>query len=148
MGIKREDYEKMLGGRNVRRTEEPADPMNLHVPSSVITGSVPSKSNCYRMGKTKKGQPCIYKTPALIAYEKQFFIQCGLRDLGIKGYFELRIDVYYPSERADLDNSLKVVLDCLQGCRAIKNDRQCVFILARKFKDADKPRIEFTLTPV
>lgn len=89
----------------------------------------------------------MYKTPALVAYEASFYIHCPLRDQGLKGYFELRIDVYYPSERADLDNSLKIVLDCLQGCRAIKNDRQCVLILARKFKDAKDPRIEFTITP-
>ena len=111
-----------------------------------IPGAVPSKSNCYRMGKTRSGQPIMYKTQALTAYEENFFIHCPLRDRKLKGYFELRLDVFYPSERADLDNSLKIILDCLQACRAIVNDRKCVLIVARKFKDAACPRIEFTIT--
>jgi Holliday junction resolvase RusA-like endonuclease len=39
-----------------------------------------------------------------------------------------------------------LLLDCLQQCNAIKNDRQCVEIHARKFVDKVKPRVEFTIT--
>lgn len=113
----------------------------------VIPGTTPSKSNCYRLGRGRDGSPRMYKTPALVAYEEAFYIHCPLRNQKLASYFELRIDVYYPSERSDLDNSLKVVLDCLQSMKAIVNDRKCVYIEARKFKDAAYPRIEFTLTP-
>jgi Holliday junction resolvase RusA-like endonuclease len=54
----------------------------------------------------------------------------------------------YESQKPDLDNALKIVLDCLQGCKAIKNDRNCVKITAQKFIDKINPRIEFTLNEV
>ena len=110
---------------------------------TVIHGTPPSKSNSYRIAGNR-----LYKTKALQDYESSFFIQCNLRKKRIGCYFKIEIDVYYPSERADLDNSLKVVMDCLQECGAIVNDRKCVEIIARKFKDPRSPRIEFTLTPL
>jgi Holliday junction resolvase RusA-like endonuclease len=42
----------------------------------------------------------------------------------IETEFKFIIDVYYDSRRPDLDNSLKVVLDCLQKAGAIKNDQK------------------------
>ena len=88
------------------------------------------------------------KTKALKDYENSFFMQLSgeLRDKDITGFFELEIDVYYPSMRADLDNSLKVVLDCLQKTKTIRNDNKCVKIIARRFVDKKEPRIEFLLT--
>ena len=56
--------------------------------------------------------------------------------------------MYFQSNQPDLDNSLKGLLDCLQGCDAIKNDRNCVKIVANKFIDKLNPRIEFTLVEV
>lgn len=55
------------------------------------------------------------------------------------------MDVYFASDRPDLDNSAKVVLDCLQTAKAIKNDRLCSEIHARKLIDKDNPRIEFVI---
>lgn len=59
--------------------------------------------------------------------------------------FKLTIDVYYKSDQPDLDNSLKVILDCLQTCKAIKNDRLCAEIHARKLIDKLNPRVEFEI---
>ena len=109
----------------------------------VIQGVCPSKSNCYRIGN--KG---LFKTSALVNYEKNFFIQCKLRDKNIAGYFEIYLDVFYPSQRADLDNSLKIILDCLQKCKAIVNDNKCTKIVANKFLDKKEPRIEFEIKEV
>lgn len=81
-------------------------------------------------------------------YEAEFFKQCSLRDKNISNFFELYIDVFFHSNQPDLDNALKVVLDCLQTCKAIKNDRYCVKIVARKFIDKNNPRIEFTIEEV
>ena len=39
-------------------------------------------------------------------------------------------------------------LNFLQTCKAIKNDRDCVKIVANKFIDKNNPRIEFTLVEV
>lgn len=111
----------------------------------VIRGQVPSKSNCYKV-ITIKGHGSLAKQANLKAYEKSFYLQCNIyRDKNIKGLFGLEIDVFNSSQRPDLDNAFKVVLDCLQNCKAIENDRNCVEIIARKFVDKDNPRVEFTL---
>jgi Holliday junction resolvase RusA-like endonuclease len=55
------------------------------------------------------------------------------------------VDIYYESNRPDLDNGLKVILDCLQYAGVIKNDRNCIEIVARKLVDKTNPRAEITL---
>lgn len=114
----------------------------------VIYGSVPSKSNCYKI-ITLGGHGSLAKTAAMKAFEEKFYLQCGAyRNKNIQGFFELYADVYFQSNQPDLDNSLKGLLDCLQGCKAIKNDRNCVKIVANKFIDKNNPRIEFTIVEV
>ena len=113
-----------------------------------IYGQIPSKSNCYRI-ITLNGHGSLAKTAALKAYEKSFYLQCSIyRNKGIKGLFELYVDVYNESQRPDLDNSFKVLLDCLQSCNAIENDRNCIKIVAQKFVDKKNPRIVFTIKEV
>ena len=99
------------------------------------------------MGKGEKRHSSLAKTKALKTYEENFFIQLppSLRNIDINGYFEFEIDVFYPSQRADLDNSLKVVLDCLQKTKTIRNDNKCVRIVANKALDKNNPRIEFKI---
>jgi Holliday junction resolvase RusA-like endonuclease len=95
---------------------------------------------------TLGGHGSLAKTKAMKQYENDFFIQCNhYRNKNIQGYFEIYVDVYYPNQRADLDNSLKVCLDCLQKVKAIDNDNKCVKIVAQKFLDKANPRIEFEL---
>ncbi len=120
--------------------------------AQVINGLIPSKSNCYRIitfrskDPNKSSHASLGKTDALKKYEESFFIQCNkYRNANIDGYFELEVAVYYPNQRSDLDNSLKVLLDCLQKVNAIKNDNKCTRIVANKFLDKDRPRIEFTI---
>jgi Holliday junction resolvase RusA-like endonuclease len=113
----------------------------------VVYGVCPSKSNSYKIISIN-GIYSLGKTSALKKYEKDFYIQCKCRDIDIEDYFEFYIDVYYPNQRSDLDNSLKVVLDCLQKVKAIRNDNKCVKIVARKFLDKEKPRVEFILKKV
>lgn len=114
----------------------------------VIYGSVPSKSNCYKI-VALCGHGSLAKTSAMKEFEKKFYLQCGAyRNRNIQGFFELYADVYFQSNQPDLDNSLKGLLDCLQNCKAIKNDRNCVKIVANKFIDKNNPRIEFTLVEV
>lgn len=113
----------------------------------VVYGSVPSKSNSYKI-ITIGGHASLAKTSAMKEFEKRFFLQCGYRNRNIQGFFELYCDVYFQSNQPDLDNSLKGLLDCLQTCKAIKNDRNCVKIVARKLIDKVNPRIEFTIVEV
>ncbi|MGJ7024972.1 RusA family crossover junction endodeoxyribonuclease [Petrimonas sulfuriphila] len=113
-----------------------------------ILGQIPSKSNCYRI-ITIHGHGSLAKTPALKAYEKSFYLQCNeYRNKGIKGLFELYVDVFNSSQRPDLDNSFKVLLDMLQSCGAIENDRNCIKIVAQKFVDKANPRVEFEIIEV
>jgi Holliday junction resolvase RusA-like endonuclease len=113
-----------------------------------IYGTCPSKSNSYKIIKIGNISS-LGKTPALKKYEKDFYIQCNkYRDVNIEGYFEFYMDVYYPNQRSDLDNSAKCILDCLQKINAIKNDNKCVKMVLRKFLDKDKPRIEFVLKAI
>lgn len=109
-----------------------------------IYGQPPSKSNSYRI-VTVAGHATLAKTTAMKAYERQFYLQCGYRGRDVRSFFMLYVDVYFRSNQPDLDNALKVILDCLQGCKAIRNDRLCVGIVARKFVDRVNPRAELTI---
>lgn len=120
----------------------------------VIHGTIPSKSNCYKIitlrskDPAKKSFSSLGKTPVLQKYEKSFFMQIGgeFRNANITNYFTIEVDVYYPNMRFDLDNCLKILLDCLQKTNVIKNDNLCTRIVANKFIDKDRPRIEFELS--
>ncbi|MBD5585352.1 MAG: RusA family crossover junction endodeoxyribonuclease [Clostridia bacterium] len=109
-----------------------------------ILGQPPSKSNSYKI-IMNKGHSSLGKTEATKKYEMDFFMQCTLRKKGICKRFKLTVDVFFASDRPDLDNAMKVLLDCLQTCGAIKNDRLCAEIHARKLIDKKNPRIEFWL---
>lgn len=117
----------------------------------IIYGVIPSKSNCYIIiilkNKDKsKEHGSLAKSKALKQYENDFFIQCNkYRNKHIDEYFTLEVDVYYPNQRSDLDNCLKILLDCLQKVGAVENDNKCSRIVANKFLDKDSPRIEFTI---
>ena len=114
-----------------------------------IIGNVPSKSNCYRIIQIA-GHAKLGKTDALQRFERAFYMQCGgeYRNLNISKYFEFHARVYYPSMRSDIDNSLKVMLDCLQYTKTIKNDNLCVKVVAEKFIDKANPRVEFKIVTI
>jgi len=114
----------------------------------IIAGNVPSKSNQYKV--IKLGNKCsLGKQSQLKSYENSFKLQIlNYKYELIESNFKFIIDVYYDSRRPDLDNSLKVVLDCLQKAQAIKNDNKCLEIIAKKHLDKEKPRIEFEIIPI
>lgn len=114
------------------------------MPKQTVYGQPPSKSNSYRIVRLA-GHGSLAKTKAMKEYEQNFFMQCSLRRQKISERFMLRVDVYFRSDQPDLDNALKIILDCLQSCGAIKNDRLCAEIHARKLIDKINPRIEFIL---
>lgn len=111
-----------------------------------IPGTCPSKSNCYRI-ITVAGHSSLGKTKALKEYERTFYLTMGqYRNAGIQGLFSLEMRVYFPTLAHDLDNALKVILDCLQAGGAIRNDNRCVRIVAEKFIDKACPRVELRIT--
>ena len=116
-------------------------------PKVTIYGDVVSKSNQYRIIKIG-GHASLKKTDAVKAFEQKFYLQNPLRNANISGFFEIYLDVYFSSNRKDLDGAFKLVLDTLQSSKTIKNDRNCVKIVANKYIDKEHPRIEFTLVEV
>ena len=114
----------------------------------IIKGNCPSKSNQYKV--IRLGNRCgLGKQKKLESYENSFKIQMlDYKYDIIESEFKFVIDVYYDSRRPDLDNSLKVVLDCLQKAEVIKNDNKCLEIVARKHLDKIDPRVEFIITPI
>lgn len=112
-----------------------------------IYGHPPSKANSYKIRGNSLG-----KAQKVVEYEEAFRLQVNaIRSTGllpkeqIDGIFELYVDVYYRDNRSDLDNSAKVILDCLQANQVIKNDRNLVALRMRKYIDRSHPRIEFTI---
>lgn len=111
----------------------------------VIYGQVPSKSNGYR-SIFVNGQNRLVKSKQITAYEKSFYLQCNIyRNLEICKFFEFYADIFFQSRKSDLDGCTKILLDCLQKVKAIKNDNKCVKIFLRKFIDKNNPRVEFIL---
>jgi len=113
------------------------------MPVFTVTGTVPSKSNCYKI-ITICGHGSLAKTTAMKNYEKSFFLQvpASLRSKNISSPIKMTVALYWESSRQDLDNSLKVVCDCLQKSGVIKNDNLIYEIHATKHKDTMNPRIE------
>ena len=114
----------------------------------IIKGNCPSKSNCYKV--IRLGNRCgLGKQKKLESYENSFKLQMlDYKYKLIESNFKFVVDVYYDSRRPDLDNSLKVVLDCLQKAEVIKNDNKCLEIVAKKHLDKIDPRVEFIITPI
>lgn len=106
-----------------------------------IKGQVPSKSNGYRIANNR-----LFKSIELKSYEASFEwqIKKNVKEC-IDVPFQIWIEVYFQSNRSDLDNSAKVILDCLQTSGVIKNDRLCQVLVMRKHIDKDNPRIEFEI---
>jgi len=112
-----------------------------------IPGKLPSKSNSYIIINIG-GHASLGKSKALKDYEKAFYLQCPCRGANIKGWFKLQARVFHENNRPDLDNGLKILLDCLQTCKVIDNDRQCTEIHAYKFVDKTNPRVEIEIEEV
>ena len=107
---------------------------------AIVYGKVPSKSNGYRIGNNR-----LYKSKELHQYEESFRLQTITLSKGIDFEFGILIQVYFQSNRSDLDNAAKVILDCLQSNGIITNDRLCFRLEMDKHIDKINPRIEFEI---
>lgn len=114
-----------------------------------ILGQCVAKANHYMSVPAANGERRIIKDDAIRDYERSFARQCfKYKDKRIDELFTLNITVYHSSKRYDLDNSLKTVLDCLQYCNAITDDKNCIEINAKKKIDKRNPRVEFEIIPM
>ena len=114
-----------------------------------IHGQIIAKANHYQAVPGKDGTKRIIKDEKIRAYERSFMEQCKVyRNRRISSRFRLFVRVWHRSERFDLDNSLKTLLDCLQMAGAIVDDKLCYQIEAEKRIDKYHPRVEFALLEV
>lgn len=117
--------------------------------TEVIQGQIIAKANHYQAVPGKFGQKRIIKDEIIRAYERSFMEQCKVyRNRRISNRFRLFVRVWHSSERFDLDNSLKTLLDCLQMVGAIIDDKLCYQIEAEKHLDKYHPRIEYAILEV
>lgn len=113
-----------------------------------IYGQVVSKANNYQVGESG-GFRHIVKSKEIRAYERSFQRQCSIyKGRLINCRFTLFVKVYESSNRYDLDNALKTILDCLQYAKAVVNDNLCERINAEKHIDPTNPRIVFAIQPI
>lgn len=82
----------------------------------IIRGKIPSKSNCYKI-VTLSGHGSLAKQRVLKEYEKTFYVQCGLRDKNIKGFFKINVDVYHENLRPDLETLSKFYLTACKDAK-------------------------------
>lgn len=117
------------------------------LPIETIHGQIVPKANNYMaVPDTASGGRRIIKNKRIRTYEKAFAKQCQVyAGLHISTPFELVTTIYYSSNKFDLDNSLKTLLDCLQYVDAISDDNLCIRITADKKIDRSRPRVEFAL---
>ncbi len=102
-----------------------------------IKGQVPSKSNGYRIANNR-----LFKSKELKEYEEAFAWQTTRVLQEFNDKFGITMKVYFQSNRSDLDNAAKVILDCLQTSGIIKNDRNCWQLQMTKEIDKLNPRVE------
>ena len=106
-----------------------------------IKGQVPSKSNGYRIANNR-----LFKSKELKEYEESFASQVvkeyKITKIAYENKFGVSMKIFFQSNRSDLDNAAKVILDCLQANNIIKNDRNCWQLQMTKEIDKLNPRVE------
>lgn len=108
-----------------------------------IQGQPCSKANSRRL-VTNRGRPMVIKSKKALAYEAAVRQQVPVMTPLMAGELAVYIDIYYASERPDLDES--IILDALQK-RVYANDRQIREKHVRHFIDKDQPRVEMVIEP-
>jgi len=66
--------------------------------------------------------------------------------LPLVGPVAVTVRWFRAARRGDLDGRQKIILDCLEGL-AYGNDRQIVWLLAERFEDKTRPRLELEIQP-
>lgn len=114
------------------------DETNARGPMRVTLPYPPSANRYWRMWKNRM----VVSTEAR-KYKRcaaELALASGMKPLS--GDVVVRLAVYRPARRGDLDNVQKVLLDSVRGI-AFHDDSQVVRIEASRFEDKDNPRVEF-----
>lgn len=116
------------------------------IATMTIFGQLPSLKNRRRMIPAKGNRkPMLIKSAEAISYEQAFLMAIPQRmRIGYDGPVSVKVRVHYQSRRSDL--SIEFLFDLLQKSGIIKNDNQIMHTEAWKGKDADNPRVHFTVS--
>lgn len=88
-----------------------------------------------------------YKSDDARAYQAAVGWQCqALRLSPEVGPITVTMRLYRPAKRGDIDNSIKVLLDALNGY-AYEDDSQIVELHAYRYDDKVNPRVEVDVEP-
>lgn len=110
----------------------------------MVTITLPYPPSANRYWRTFRGM--VVKSDQARQYQEQAgWIAKTQGVQPLEGDITVRIDVYRPAKRGDLDNSIKVLLDSLNGI-AYQDDSQIVKIIAQRFNDKRNPRAEITIS--
>jgi len=110
----------------------------------VLTLPFPPSTNRYWRFPRGLGYPLVSREARQYKIEAaRLAIKQGIKPTD--GNLKVRIDVFRPAKRGDLDNMLKVVLDSLKGI-AWRDDSQIVFLTAERFEDKENPRLEIEVS--
>ncbi len=104
----------------------------------ILTLPYPPSANAY--WRTFRGR--ILVSSEARKYKEQVGNLCARWNLKpLTGPIAVRIQVYRPAKRGDLDNTLKVLLDSLRG-HAFEDDSQVIELHAARHDDKERPRAE------
>lgn len=104
---------------------------------------IPAKKNKYKIGRGR-----MYKPDDILAFEDEVFVATReQRCIQIPGKFSIS-GTYYLTEAADLDNANTTLLDALQLCGVIENDKLNVHIDIHKVTGSGRHGCIVTLTQV
>ena len=110
--------------------------------SGTILGEPASKANSRRVMKLG-GQTKFVRSDKAYKYAKDALKQIRRPAQPILGEVYAIIDIYYRTQRPDLDES--IILDVLQEAGVYKNDRQVRERHTSHYIDKENPRAEITL---
>jgi Holliday junction resolvase RusA-like endonuclease len=114
--------------------------MEIHL---VVKGEPASKANSRRLVSIG-GKPRSIKSAKALSYADAFNLQVQPIEPLLQGELAVTMNIYYASQRPDLDESL--ILDLLQG-KLYANDRQVRERHVYHFVDKLNPRTEIWVRP-
>lgn len=104
----------------------------------------PSANNYWRM---VKGRMLLSRQAREYREQCAFAATLQWKHALVESAVALRLDLFFPDRRGDLDNRIKVAIDSLRGV-AFVDDSQIYDLRAVRHLDRANPRVEVTVEPI
>lgn len=118
-----------------------ADGGKVPLPFTITLPYPPQANNMYTVARGRKilsAKGREYKTEVAKRFERYANLA------PFAGEVEVTLRVYRPRKAGDLDNTAKIVLDCLTG-HVYADDKQITRIVADRYDDPKGPRVEIVV---